>query len=164
MDQKQMVLERGAERRNRLVPRTHVVGKNWEGYLSCGGSPLRSEGSQPFTGIPAQSTSVRKKSSHNSWLWKSVRIPSGWDEGLKGIVHRLNRWQIYSLSSRTGAATLKVPGTDIREETELSSFRKRAGRGSSFRQYVPLLSPPQTQPVCIGRCQIWVSTKLNPPY
>lgn len=35
---------------NRLVLYPHVVVKNWEGRLSCGG-PCRSKGPQPHTGL-----------------------------------------------------------------------------------------------------------------
>ena len=52
----------GMETKNGLVPHSHVVGKNPEGYLG-------SKGTQSHTRLlPVQGSSARKISPHNFWL------------------------------------------------------------------------------------------------
>ena len=80
---------------NRLVPHTHVVDKNQEGYLGCGSS-WRVRSPRPTPASPPQGSSARKRSPHNFWPYKPARIV---DVGgstsevqavpLKGPTHRL---------------------------------------------------------------------------
>ena len=70
------------ERKNVLVPHWAVAVKNWEDCLGCRGPHCGARAPRPTTGSPASGINARKRSSYNSWPWKSGETQSVWDEGL----------------------------------------------------------------------------------
>lgn len=60
-----------------------AVAEVLEGYLRCGGFPLRTVGSKPQDFSPAQSTRTKKAFPYNIWLWKAKGFLSAREKWLE---------------------------------------------------------------------------------
>lgn len=116
--------------------------------------PPEEPGLNPTVGSPVQTTSARKRSSHNIWQWKSVYILSRWDKGLleyQEFLLRAHTWtylQTESLLLSSSAGQQIKKHRAILGGIKLSGFRERA-RGAALGEtevlagtMVPLFSLP----------------------
>ena len=102
----------------------------------------------PTWGFPSESTSAKKRSPHNIWLWKSVisslwvRLKGCWKPRcpLKRLMHRLTHWQALTLGYGEGMAGWEVRETH-REKLSCVASGERVGGQPSLSW----LSPPPTQ-------------------
>lgn len=126
----------------------------WElGRISVTGVPYEIRGPSSIWVSPTWSTSARKKSHHNNWLWKSVGILSVWVRqkaaGNPGVFLKGSYMDSLALAKRLH---LKMYQRHIRKNW-IMGFRARAA-------IVLLSSPPTKQPAGKGRCQIWICINL----
>ena len=98
-----------------LVLQPNVAIKKIRRDISTAEVPTEERGAP----APRHASQPRKGSSHNFSLWKPKRIVAEWDKGLlesqafllKGYTQTYLMTNSLALSSSTGAAAQKVPGT-----------------------------------------------------
>lgn len=136
---------RGGERRGESGGISWWQRSTWEG-----------RGPSSIQGSSAQSTSDKKRSSHNIWLWKSGGTLFGRDGGLLET-----QASIYWACTQTHWHSLKAPKMEMHQalwgETKLYGFKESVGGAATI---VPLWSPTVTQTVGVDRGQIWIYINL----
>ena len=147
-----------------LVPYPHVAIMNLERYLSCRSLTPRSKGSQLTSSFPVCSTSTRKKSLYNIWLWKLAGIQSIW-------VHfqKEGFWKPYK-GPCTDSLTHRYLYWALVEAQRLRRYQIHTGRnwimclqGKNWRDssHLPVLNSPTMQPAGICWQKIWICISLE---